>query len=224
MTVQYRTVAKLGETIHFGKKAIKASFKSSTSAVFNLSNRAFYIEGQAFSGDYRVGDYFTRDIEPDGNVYMVATVLTEPTSPDLCYLFGMQCNCLATFILDKGKSIDENGDLSDGFETVAENIPVYRDFTTRQPKQSNDGALDQGIYTMYVPHKLLASYGMRVRVPYNVNGKNEMTDFIVDNVGTALGAPDGSGIDALQLTLDTRSDIISKSNDESADDYNADIY
>lgn len=203
-SVNYGIVEKLGEIIRFGDTEIKASLKSSTSAVYNLANRAYYIEGQAFKESYRVGDYFSRECEPE-SVYMVATIVSEPLATDLVYLYAMRCNATITLMRYKGRRSDECGDIKDIFEEVYKDIPVYRDFTTRSGKQTNDGLIDQAIYTLILPHKYLISEKDRIIMKTNVGGEYADRAYFVENIGNAVAEDDGCGIDTAQLSLDTRS-------------------
>lgn len=203
-SVNYGIVNRLGENIRFGDDIIKASLKSSTSAVYNLANRAYYVEGQAFKGSYRVGDYFSRGCEPE-SVYMAATIVSEPLAMDLVYLYAMRCNAKITVERYKGRKPDENGDIKDIFEEAYSNIPVYRDFTTRSGKQTNDGLIDQAIYTMILPHRYMLSEKDRVIMKTNVGGEYTDLAYYVENVSNAVAEDDGHGIDTVQLSLDTRS-------------------
>ena len=203
-SVNYGIVEKLGEIIRFGDTEIKASLKSSPSAVYNLANRAYYIEGQAFKESYRVGDYFSRECEPEA-VYMVATIVSEPLATDLVYLYAMRCNAAITLMRYKGRGSDECGDIKDIFEEVYKDIPVYRDFTTRSGKQTNDGLIDQAIYTLILPHKYLISEKDRIIMKTNVGGEYADRAYFVENIGNAVAEDDGCGIDTAQLSLDTRS-------------------
>ena len=204
-SANYKIVAKLGETICFdGQEPIKASLKGSTSAVYNLANRAYYIEGQAFKGDYRSGDYFRRECEPD-SIYMAATIFTEPLAADLIYLYAMRCNAEITIMRHKGRQRDKNGDTKDVFEEAFADIPVYRDFTTRSGKQTNDGLIDQAIYTMIILHRYMISEKDRVIMKTNIGGEYADRAYYVENVGNAVAENDGYGIDTVQMSLDTRS-------------------
>lgn len=203
-SVNYGIVEKLGEIIRFGDTEIKASLKSSTSAVYNLANRAYYIEGQAFKGNYRVGDYFRRECEPDC-IYMAATIVSEPLATDLVYLYAMMCNATITLMRYKGRENDENGDIKDVFEEAYTDIPVYRDFTTRSGKQTNDGLIDQAIYTLIIPHRYMLSEKDRVIMKTNSGGEYVPKVYYVENIGNAVAEDDGCGIDTAQLSLDTRS-------------------
>lgn len=203
-SVNYGIVEKLGEIIRFGDTEIKASLKSSTSAVYNLANRAYYIEGQAFKESYRVGDYFSRECEPEA-VYMAATIVSEPLATDLVYLYAMRCNATITLMRYKGRGSDECGDIKDIFEEVYKDIPVCRDFTTRSGKQTNDGLIDQAIYTLILPHKYLISEKDRIIMKTNVGGEYADRAYFVENIGNAVAEDDGCGIDTAQLSLDTRS-------------------
>lgn len=199
------TVKKLGESITFNDTGItvKAALKYSTSAVFNFANRAYYVEGQIVKSKpmFNVGDYFTRKC--DSKTYFVSTIQPDSLTNDLVYSFGIQCNATITVTRNLGKITDEDGNLVDNWITVCENTPVYRDFTTRSGKQTNDGLMDQGIYTMIVPHKLLLSAKDRVIMKYNENGIYTDTDFFVENLNCSL-SDDLYGIDSIQLSRDIR--------------------
>lgn len=201
------TVKKLGEELLFDNGArIKAALKYSTSAVFNLTNRAFYIEGQAEKSVpmFKVGDYFTRQREDTERKYFVFTIQPDDCTQDLVYLFAAQCNAEITVTRYLGKTPDEDGDLKESFETVCENQPVYRDFVTRSDKNTNDGRIDQGIYTLIIPHRFRISEKDRVKMKYNVNGVYAEADFYVENVGCALSDGNDTGIDTVQLSKDNR--------------------
>ena len=182
-SVNYGIVKRLGENIRFGDDIIKASLKSSTSAVYNLANRAYYIEGQAFKGSYRVGDYFSRECEPE-SVYMAATIVSEPLAMDLVYLYAMRCNAKITIERYKRRKPDENRDIKDIFEEAYSDIPVY---------------------TMILPHRYMLSEKDRVIMKTNVGGEYTDLAYYVENVGNAVAEDDGYGIDTVQLSLDTRS-------------------
>ncbi|MGN1303789.1 MAG: hypothetical protein ACI4YB_02010 [Oscillospiraceae bacterium] len=206
MTANYGIVNRLGESIVFEElgKEIKASLKGSTNATYSLANRAYYIEGQAFKGKYCVGDYFRRKCERE-NVYMVSTINSEPLAQDLVYLFAMRCNAVITIMRYKGRQNDEYGDVKDIFEEVYKDIPVYRDFTTRSGKQTNDGLIDQAIYTLVLPHRFMLSEKDRIIMKTNIGGEYADRAYYVENIGNALAEYGGEGIDTVQLSLDTRS-------------------
>lgn len=206
MTANYGIVNRLGESIVFEElgKEIKASLKGSTNATYSLANRAYYIEGQAFKGKYCVGDYFRRKCERE-NVYMVSTINSEPLAQDLVYLFAMRCNAVITIMRYKGRQNDEYGDVKDIFEEVYKDIPVYRDFTTRSGKQTNDGLIDQAIYTLILPHRFMLSEKDRIIMKTNIGGEYADRAYYVENIGNALAEYGGEGIDTVQLSLDTRS-------------------
>lgn len=206
MTANYGIVNRLGESVVFEElgKEIKASLKGSTNATYSLANRAYYIEGQAFKGKYCVGDYFRRKCERE-NVYMVSTINSEPLAQDLVYLFAMRCNAVITIMRYKGRQTDEYGDVKDIFEEVYKDIPVYRDFTTRSGKQTNDGLIDQAIYTMILPHRFMLSEKDRIIMKTNIGGEYADRAYYVENIGNALAEYGGEGIDTVQLSLDTRS-------------------
>lgn len=206
MTANYGIVSRLGESIVFEElgKEIKASLKGSTNATYSLANRAYYIEGQAFKGKYCVGDYFRRKCERE-NVYMVSTINSEPLAQDLVYLFAIRCNAVITIMRYKGRQNDEYGDVKDIFEEVYKDIPVYRDFTTRSGKQTNDGLIDQAIYTLILPHRFMLSEKDRIIMKTNIGGEYADRAYYVENIGNALAEYGGEGIDTVQLSLDTRS-------------------
>lgn len=199
------TVERLGEKITFADgKTVKSALKFSTSAVFNLSNRAYYIEGQTVKAlpMFSVGDYFTR--VKDGKTFFVSTIQPDNCTDELVYMFAAQCNATITLMRYIGKTKNSDGDQVDTFETVCENQPVYRDFITRSGKQTNDGVIDQGIYTMLIPHKFLISEKDRVIMKYNDGGVYKDTNFCVENVGCALSEVNETGIDSVQLSRDNR--------------------
>lgn len=208
MTINYGIVNRLGEVLVFEeqerRKEIKASLKGSTNASYSLANRAYYVEGQAFKGDYQVGDYFRRKCEKN-NVYMVSTISSEPLADDLVYLYAMRCNAVITIIRYKGRQADECGDIKDIFEEVYTDIPAYRDFATRSDKQTNDGRIDQAIYTLTLPHRFLLSEKDRVIMKANIDGEYADRAFYVESTGNAISEYGGVGVDTAQLSLDTRS-------------------
>lgn len=204
-----QTVEQLGETLVFDNGAkVRSALKYSTAAVFNLSNRAYYIEGQTVKSRpmFNVGDYFVRKRDKSGKKYFVSTIQFDACTDELVYMFAAQCNAEITVTRYIGKVPNEDGDLKDTFETVCENQPVYRDFTTRSSKQTNDGLIDQAIYTLLIPHKFLISEKDRVVMKYNEGGKYIETNFYVENVACALADGEELGIDSVQLSRDNRTE------------------
>lgn len=198
-----QTVRLFGEDIIYADETVRASLKYSTKAVFNLANRACYVEGQTCKTSplFKVGEYFTRAI--DGEKYLIVTVNPENMADDLVYLYGIKCNEKIIVKRFFEKQADEFGDLKDNYVTVASNLPIFRDFTLRMGKSTNDGIIDQGIYTMIVPHSYNISYGDTIIAKHNDGGAYKDTKFKVENVGNALA--DGTeGVDTLQLSLDIR--------------------
>lgn len=206
MSVFGVTVARHGETVDFGNLGkVKASLKASTKAAYSLANRAYYIEGQCFRtfpDMFAVGDYFTR--ENDGGRYFVSTVQSEPLAADLVYLYGIKCNAIISIYRYKGYA-DGNGDKNREWETVAEDIYCFRDFVDRSGKTTNDGLIDQAIYTLIIPQKYRLSEGDRVVMKHNSSGEFKDVSFRVESVGTALVDHEGaSGINTAQMSLDLR--------------------
>lgn len=206
MSVFGVTVARHGETIDFGDLGkVKASLKASTKATYSLANRAYYIEGQCFrtSPDmFAEGDYFTR--ENDSGKYFVSTVQSEPLAADLVYLYGIRCNAVISLHRCKGYA-NGFGDIKREWETVAEEIYCFRDFVDRSGKTTNDGLINQAIYTLIIPQKYRISDGNRVVMKHNSDGKFKDVSFRVESVGTALADYEGiSGVNTVQMSLDLR--------------------
>ena len=203
MSVFGVTVARHGETIDFGDLGkVKASLKASTKATYSLANRAYYIEGQCFrtSPDmFAEGDYFIR--ETDSGRYFVSTVQSEPLAADLVYLYGIRCNAIISIYRCKGYA-DGYADIKREWETVAEEVYCFRDFVDRSGKTTNDGLIDQTIYTLIIPQKYCISASDRVVMKYNSDGEFKDVSFRVESVGTALVDCGGiSGINTVQMSL-----------------------
>lgn len=198
-------VRTLGENIYINSKPYKASLKNSTSAVYSLANRAFYVEGQCETGPYEVGDSFIRCC--DSKEYCIFTVVCEPVSPGVSYIYAAQYNAKVDIYRYKGKEPDKCGDLKDVFELLYEQIPVYRDLVPRTGKNTNDGLMDQSIYTIIIPHKYGVCEHDRIVMKYARDGEYQDTAYMVEAVGNALSDTGGTGIDSLQLSYDTRNEV-----------------
>lgn len=206
MSVFGVTVSRHGETIDFGGLGkVKASLKASTKAVYSLANRAYYIEGQCFRtfpDMFAEGDYFTR--ENDSGKYFVSTVQSEPLAADLVYLYGIKCNAIISIYRCKGYA-NSSSDMKREWEPVAEDIYCFRDFVDRSGKTTNDGLIDQAIYTLIIPQKYRISDDYRVVMKHNSDGKFKDVSFRVESVGTALVDYEGiSDINTVQMSLDLR--------------------
>lgn len=204
MSYQKDTVSLLGEVITFGSQALKASLIGSTTATYSLANRAYFYEGQCFKGtpEFAVGDYFTRTV--DGKTYFVATIQPEPLAADMVYIFAIQCNCTISILRYAGKTANSSGDLTDEWTTIYENVYAFRDFATRSGKQTNDGTVDQSIYTLILPHSYGLSENDRIVTKYSINGSYSDTAFKVESMGNSLVGLDNLGIDTVQMSLDIR--------------------
>lgn len=196
MSRQRNIVAKHGEQLVFNNQILKASLMESTKAVYSLANRAYFFEGQMYKGSPAVcvGDYFTRP-KDNNNTYFIETILNEPMASDMIYAAVIRCN---TTITIKRCSVtrDGYGDVSSDYLPVYENVKCYKDTSTRSNKPTADGALDQSIFTLIIPHKYLISDGDMVVMPYNVAGEEKNAEFSVESVGSQV-----IGSDTVQLLL-----------------------
>lgn len=200
MSIQGNIVKRLGESITYGTQTIKASLKESTRAVYSLANRACFIEGQTIKGNPAMacGGYFQRIC--DSNTYFIATLMQEPFADDVFYMYAIKCNATITIKRLSEERDSETGDLiGDGWSTIHSNIKCFKDIATRSNKATNDGLLDQTIYTLIIPHTYLISEGDRVVMKSNQNGIETDTNYKVESTGNQV-----EGIDLVQMTLDIR--------------------
>lgn len=198
-------VNKLGETIMLNNQYIKASLKQSTKATYSLANRAFYIEGQCVKGypEIKAGDYFTRLI--DNTKYMVVSSTAEGLADDICYIYAAQCNVQISIARQSQTEIEnELGERIKPFNIVYSEVDAFRETETRSYKTTNDGLIDQTIYTLMLPHKYLLSEGDRVIMKSNVDGEFKNVNYRVESISNAVVGLDGNGIDVAQLSFDVR--------------------
>jgi len=193
-------VNELGEILDFGTQTIKASLKSSTKAVYSLANRACFVEGQTIKGNPQIasGDYFQRVY--DNSVYFITTILTEPLADDLFYIYATKCNTTITIQRQTETRDTFTGDLiNDGWGTIHSDIKCFKDVATRSNKTTNDGLLDQTIFTLIIPHSYLISEGDRVVMTSNQKGIETDTNYKVESTGNQI-----EGVDLVQMSLDLR--------------------
>lgn len=207
-------LSRLGEPIEFyeksGSNIIKASLKNSTRAVYNLEFREFYIEGQAFFTFpdgclLENGSYFRRLGFPQKN-YMLISIEPEITSENLCYIYATETNANVTIQKIK-KEKDLKGKDLYLVNTYAENIPSLFYLTLRSGKTTNDGSIDQTIYTALIPARIPISPFDRVIKKTYVNNQYVDENYQVESVSTSLLREDNgkiSGIVSLQMTKDLR--------------------
>lgn len=193
---QKAIVAKHGEDVKFGRQMLKASIVESTKATYSLAGRAYFVQGQVFKGNpaIKVGDYFERKI--DNNTYFVNTLLPEPQAEDLFFMYAVMCNVKISIYRDTEKTRNDYGDEVSKTITVAENVCCYLDAATRSNKGTNDGKVDQSIYTLMLPHTFMLSEGDIVHSELNIKGESGIGVFRVESVGTQV-----IGIDNAQLLL-----------------------
>lgn len=173
----------------FGEQILKASLTESTKAVYSLANRAYYAEGQMYKGNPAVvvGDYFTRP-NNSNKTYFVETIIPEPLAPDLIYACCIECNVTIDIKRKSGESTrDRNSSLVPRvYETIYSGINCYRDVATRSNKYTSDGALDQSIYSVILPHRFMLSEGDIVVMQNNISGADGKSEFSVESVGSQV--------------------------------------
>lgn len=206
MSIWKNIVQQLGETLKFGNISVKASLKQSTKAAYSLANRAYYIEGQIEINDIvKVGAYFNRNCEKD-NVYFVVSLASEDITNDIQYMYAAKCNAEITIARKSTEPItNEFGEETYPFIPIFSGVKVFRDFAVRSQKTTNDGLIDQTIYTLMLPHSYMLSESDRVIMKANVAGEYKDQNYKVESVSSALVDLSGiGGIDFAQLSLDIR--------------------
>lgn len=206
MSIWSNIVKRLGETISFGETNIKASLKQSTKAVYSLANRAYYVEGQnEVNAAIAVGSYFTRPCD-NSNIYFVVSLTSDNAADDVQYMYAAKCNAEITIARKSAEPvINEFEEETYPFNTIFSGVKVFRDFAVRSQKSTNDGLLDQTIYTLMLPHSFMLSEGDRVVMKTNVAGEYKDQNYKVESISSALVDLSGvGGIDFAQLSLDLR--------------------
>lgn len=194
------TVNEFGEELTFETQTIKSSLVASTKAVYSLTNRDCFVEGQTIKGSPNIanGDYFQR--LSDDSTYFITTLLPETFASDLFYMYATKCNVNITIQRENEERDEYTGDLiGDGWEDVHTDVKCYRDIVTRTNKMTNDGGKDQTIYTLIIPHKYLISENDRVVMLSNQKGIETLTAYKVESTASQI-----SGIDLVQMSLDLR--------------------
>lgn len=197
----------LGENIvFFDGQDLKASLKNSTKAAVSLAARAFYVEGECFSGSPAIkeGDYFLRPADGDA-VYFVVSAISAGYADDVIYIFAAKCNAKISIAREELEfAYDEKGKKTKPLVTIHEDVFIYRDFVTRSNKSTKDGLLDQVIYTLMLPHLYALSEGDCVIMSMNVRGKSKPQNYRVESVSSALANVEDTGVDTAQLSVDLR--------------------
>lgn len=194
------TVMEFGEDLLFETQIIKSSLTSSTKAVYSLTNRDCFVEGQTVKGSPSIanGDYFQR--LSDDNTYFIMTLSPETFADDLFYMYATKCNAIISIQRNVEVRDEYSGDLiSGGWQDVYTDVKCYRDVVTRTNKMTNDGGKDQTIYTLIIPHKYLISENDRVVMMSNQEGTEKLTNYKVESTGSQI-----NGIDLVQMSLDLR--------------------
>lgn len=227
MTSNEKYILRRGENIILpdGKTVLKASLMSSTRATYSLAARAYFFEGIMQTGEYKVGDYVSR--ETDGLTYMVETIQPEPPHNTLQKVYFAQCNTLVRIEIEKEEELDENGEpigCQDKWAIKANNVKAYMDITPRSDKQMNDGRLDQGIYIIHIPHCYKIDKSDRITT-ITPSGKT-LKKYRVESVNDSLIPLDGSdsGVDIAQLSEDLRpGDAVSPATDGNSSNNTPDV-
>jgi hypothetical protein len=183
------------------KLPFKMSITESTHAVFSLNNRVNAFEGQALKSTsdvsataLKLGDYVERQCAADAPLMIIGSIPEPYKNVGLIYVYLLRCNAKATITRVSG-TVDPNDEtqMIEATETVADNVWVNRDVTTRSLKAINTGLLDQTIYLLYIPK----SFGVKVEDEVHMNGSIYRVDSINDSLVTSDFI---NGVDVLQLT------------------------
>lgn len=199
MNVWGGIVNKLGEPLEFDNQILKASLKESTRATYSLVNRAYMVEGQCYIGNpnVSVGDYFKR-ISDDNSLYFINTIISEPLTEDLIYMFAIKCNAkvqVKRFV----DTVNEYGDRQREWTDIHNDVDVCLDIILRSDKATNDGGISQVIYTMVSPSQFVISADDRVVIKSNQNGEVKDLNLKVESTGSQI-----KGICVIQLSVDLR--------------------
>lgn len=198
-----KTLLRHGETLQLltdsSPLPFKASLIESTKATYSVNNRANFFQGQSFKHTLDgtklidVGEYFTRESD-NNSIYFVMSTVPEPICTDLLFLYAVRCNTLATITRYR-----EEIDPEDETQIIKSDIPiatdiwVNKDIVPRSLKDTNDGLLDQTIYTLSLPRK----YGIRLLDKVHIGNGIYQVESIND---TLINTDMTGGIDMLQLT------------------------
>ena len=193
---QKAIVAKHGEFIDINNQRLKASIVESTKATYSMAGRSYFVQGQVFKGKpaIKVGDYFKRKV--DKNTYFINTLLPEPQAEDLFFMYAVMCNATISIYRTVESVRNEYGDKESNTILMDKDVCCYLDVSTRSNKATNDGMIDQSIYTLMLPHNFMLSEGDNITAPMNISGETGTGIFRVESIGSQV-----IGIDMAQLLL-----------------------
>lgn len=190
MSRQKAIVAKHGEYISVENQLLKASIVESTKATYSFAGRAYFVQGQVFKGRPAicVGDYFKRFA--DNNIYFINSLLPEPKAEDLFFMYAVMCNGKISIYRLPNAERDKYGSYDTKETLIHKDIGCYYDVSTRLDKATNDGLIDQSIYTIMLPHKYMLSKGDIVTMDINIKGETAKGKFRVESVGSQVMGAD----------------------------------
>lgn len=166
----------------------KASVKRSTKSSSNPGAREAYWEGTILSdSNLQSGEVITIG----NNKYLVQSANHDPASEEIAF-FAAKSN--ATVQHERlENTVDDYGNLVQGWETKNENVPAFVQAVTAALRQFDPGLLEQTRYTIQVSKSL----GVLMRDRFVFEDDNNYEVVSIDSVGMA-------GLLKLQLAVDTR--------------------
>lgn len=204
-----------------------ASITTATQAAYNVTDREFLFKGDFIMPDVEnprniSGMYFKRLVVPEKN-YMFITAIETDVSSKYRYIYAVQTNEFID-LCEQMEYTDENLNSTVIFVPYATNVKAYFTTVPRTQKSTQDGTLDQAIYTCMIPAKYRIAPEMRIRKnnfivsQKIVNGKVIYTrefkkvNYKVESVDTSLVVYDEfsdtfTGVLSVQLSEDLRADV-----------------
>ncbi len=219
----YNVVASLGEPIYVMRNDIdgtpkvyplKACLTNATQAAYSLVDREYLFKGDMTLPDEEdccnlAGLYVKRDLLPDRD-YVLISVIAQPINNRIAYIYIVECNdeidlCEATEIEDEFKNVVQV------FKPYEKGVKSYWTTVLRSNKVTNDGLLDQTIYTALFPARYKISPFQRIIRKTYANGEYKNVNYQVESVNTDLmnvnpNNGEVTGVISVQLTEDLRTE------------------
>lgn len=217
----YHAVLEQGEdlTIYYVSKdgditeyPVKASIVTATSAAYNMTDREYLFKGDMTLPDgihrrYLSGCYVKRALYPN-KTYLMLSVISSNVSDKLSYIYMIQCTNEVT-LCEPVEVEDEWENVKEAFVPYAKGIYGYFSTVLRTMKSTNDGSLDQTIYSVVLPSRFPISPFQRLIKKTYEKGSYVDINYQVESVSTDMLDYDEEtgqflGIVSAQLSEDLR--------------------
>lgn len=191
---------------------VKASIVTATSAAYNMTDREYLFKGdmtlpEGLHRRYLSGCYVKRSSYPN-KTYLMLSVISSPVSEKLAYIYMIQCTNEVT-LCEPVEIEDEWENTKEAFVPYAKDIHGYFSTVLRTMKSTNDGSLDQTIYSLVLPARFPVSPFQRIIKKSYQDGTYKDVNYQVESVSTDMLDFDKEneqflGIISLQLSEDLR--------------------